>query len=137
MSEPTAKPRPFHLAGRIFFGLMTLLLLYAVAVQYNDPDPIRWMVIYGVAAVLCGVAASGRRLPRATIIVPAVIAAAWAAWTASVVYGGGPLNQMFPGEPGTGYVIVDTEEGREMGGLIIVTLTLLLLAAFNRTPSRS
>ena len=25
---------------------MAVLFLFAVAVQYNDPDPLRWMVIY-------------------------------------------------------------------------------------------
>jgi len=32
--------------------LMAALFALCVALQYNDPDPIRWMVIYGVAMVL-------------------------------------------------------------------------------------
>ena len=37
-------------AVRIIFSV--LLVLFAIF-QYNDPDPILWMVIYGMAALLC------------------------------------------------------------------------------------
>lgn len=37
-------------AVRIVFGL--LLLLFAV-VQYNDPDPEVWMLVYGIGVALC------------------------------------------------------------------------------------
>lgn len=29
---------------------LTLLFIYALAVQYNDPDPALWVAIYGLAA---------------------------------------------------------------------------------------
>jgi hypothetical protein len=32
---------------RVANAVMTLLFLVATFVQYNDPDPIRWMAIYG------------------------------------------------------------------------------------------
>ena len=35
-------------------ALMLPLFVLSVVVQYNDPDPIRWMSIYGAAAVVCG-----------------------------------------------------------------------------------
>jgi len=39
--------------------LAVLLGLFA-AVQWNDPDPLEWMLAYGAVALLCGLAASGR-----------------------------------------------------------------------------
>lgn len=46
---------------RVLSGLMAGLFALAVAVQYNDPDPGRWMALYGAAAaVACaGVADAG------------------------------------------------------------------------------
>ena len=40
-----------------------MLFLYATAVQYNDPDPFRWMVAYGVGALLSGSAAVRGTVP--------------------------------------------------------------------------
>jgi transmembrane protein TMEM220 len=31
---------------------MALLFAFAAALQFNDPDPIRWIAIYGAACVL-------------------------------------------------------------------------------------
>jgi hypothetical protein len=40
--------------------IMFFLLLLCIAVQYNDPDPIVWMLIYGYAALVTGMAIAGR-----------------------------------------------------------------------------
>lgn len=42
---------------RAINGLFCLILLLFAAVQYNDPDFLFWFVIYGLAALLCGLAA--------------------------------------------------------------------------------
>jgi hypothetical protein len=36
------------------------LFLFAAALQYNDPDPLRWVAIYVAAAVSCAMTARGR-----------------------------------------------------------------------------
>jgi hypothetical protein len=33
---------------------LSILFLFATAVQYNDPDPVQWMLIYGSSAIICG-----------------------------------------------------------------------------------
>ncbi len=38
---------------KLLNSVMLLLFTLAVVVQYNDPDPVLWMLIYGVAAALC------------------------------------------------------------------------------------
>ena len=42
---------------------MAVLFAFAAAVQCNDPDPLRWMAMYGLAMLACGLALAGR-LPR-------------------------------------------------------------------------
>ncbi len=41
-------------------GAMSLVFVASAAVQWNDPDPLIWMALYGLAAVLAGTAAAGR-----------------------------------------------------------------------------
>lgn len=38
---------------RILNGVMFVLFVLAAAVQYNDPDPVLWMVVYGAGALCC------------------------------------------------------------------------------------
>ena len=92
---------------------MAVLLLYAVAVQYNDPDPLRWAALYGSAAVVSGVLAL-RALPAGVPGIVAAIALAWCAWLASRVIGQQPVWE---------------EEGREMLGLLIAGGWMALDAA--------
>ena len=39
---------------------MSAVFILSAAVQWNDPDPLAWIGIYGLAAVLSGAAAAGR-----------------------------------------------------------------------------
>ena len=92
---------------------MAVLLLYAVAVQYNDPDPLVWVAMYGTAAAVAGVLAV-RALPAWVPAIVGAIALAWCAWLASRVLGQQPLFE---------------EEGREMLGLLIAGGWMALDAA--------
>ena len=42
---------------RIVSGILAVLLVVFVVVQFNDPDGPVWMVIYGIGAVWCLIAA--------------------------------------------------------------------------------
>ncbi|WP_436641611.1 transmembrane 220 family protein [Microbaculum sp. FT89] len=42
---------------RIVYGVICVIMLLFVGVQYNDPDGPLWMLIYGVPALLAGLAA--------------------------------------------------------------------------------
>ncbi len=46
---------------------MTAVFGLAVAVQWNDPDPGMWMVLYGAAAAVSAAAFSGRYFPTVTL----------------------------------------------------------------------
>ena len=46
--------------NRIFFGIWTLLFLLFAFWQWNDPDPLIWISIYGFAALMSALSAAGR-----------------------------------------------------------------------------
>jgi len=103
---------------------MAIVLMLCVAVQYNDPDPVRWMTIYGLALAACLLFVSGKlRWPF-----PAAVGAAallWAATIAPRVIGTNePMNEVF----GTMRMVSEAvEEAREIGGLLIVAFWMLIL----------
>jgi len=38
---------------QILLGLFSLLLFFSAVVQYNDPDPLHWIFLYGFSSILC------------------------------------------------------------------------------------
>lgn len=117
---------------RVANGLMAALFLIAVAVQYNDPDPLRWMAIYGLAALACLLTLRGR-LPRLAPILIGLAALAWAATIAPGVVGRVSVGDLFESyamksEP--------VEEAREMSGLLIVTVWMAVLTLVGSRPAR-
>ena len=117
---------------RVLTGAMAVLFLFAVAAQYNDPDPLRWMAIYGLAALACGLWLA-RRLPRWIPVVVGIAALAWAATLAPRVVGRVSVGDLFESyamksEP--------VEEAREMGGLLIVAVWMAVLTLVGRRPAR-
>jgi len=100
--------------------LLAAYFAMCVGLQYNDPDPIRWMVIYGAAMVI------SVQLPRTPAAVPAgyvvgLIAAVWAGYLVYRIWGLVTLGDLprKMGEKGGA-----VEEEREAGGLIIEALWL-------------
>ena len=111
----------FMRAMRLVSLAMAALFVYSVAVQYNDPDPIIWMAIYGGAA-LFSILCTFRRIPFALLLVYGLVSLIWAATIAPLVIGKQSL--------------IDSEEGREMLGLLLVTVWSFVVAAFVRRQSR-
>lgn len=103
--------------------IMAFVFLLCMAVQYNDPDPLRWMTIYGLALIGCVLYIGRLRWPF-----PAAVGVATLLWAASIVphvMGKSvPMNEVF----GTMRMVNETvEESREMGGLLIVAIWMLVL----------
>ncbi len=57
---------------KIFSIIFATIFLLFCFVQFNDPDPILWIVIYGAMAVLC-IMAIFKRYPRPAYIVLLVL----------------------------------------------------------------
>ena len=108
---------------RLIAASMCVLFVLSVAVQYNDPDPVRWMLIYLAAATSCVLAALGRDhriFPAAVALVELV----WAAMLAPQVIG-----SVQPGELLGAWEMKDArvEVGREMYGLLIIAAWMSLI----------
>ena len=115
---------------RVVNALMAALFVFAATVQYNDPDPLRWIAIYLAAALACALAVAGRlRWP-----VPALVALAALAWAATLAPG--VLGRVGPGEMFGAWEMRDAavEEARESYGLLLVAawMGVLAVVAFRR-----
>jgi hypothetical protein len=106
---------------------LLLLFLFSVAVQYNDPDPIRWMAIYGLAAVATGLELAGRGIWWVSAPVGAT-ALLWALTFAPRIAGRVPFREMFSAWEMKN---IDVEEAREMYGLAIVAVWMAVLTFAN------
>jgi hypothetical protein len=122
------------MAFRVVSALMTVLLAVAVAVQYNDPDPVQWMAMYGVACVLSAVAVMRGRAPWAWAAAVGLVALVWGLVVAQGAYGRSHLTEMFQSwemkSPGV-------EEAREASGLLIVAAWMAVLAIQARIMGRA
>ncbi|HYM81621.1 MAG TPA: transmembrane 220 family protein [Candidatus Limnocylindria bacterium] len=73
------------MAFRILCGVMAVLYLFSVVVQYNDPDPFQWIALYLSGALLSALAAKGQ--PRFPWIVPTLIGVVALIWGLSLLPG--------------------------------------------------
>jgi hypothetical protein len=102
-----------------------VLFLYAVAVQYNDPDPLAWMFLYGVGALFCGVAAVRGDIPIRPVVGWAVVSLGMAALDG--ILGTGQTDPM-GGFPHWG--ALRDEVVREVLGLMLMTGWMVALAVW-------
>ena len=102
---------------RVFAGLGAAAFVGFAGLQFNDPDPVGWVAIYGCAAVACAFVAAG----RGPWWVPAAVAVAaflWALLLVPEVLGHLALADLTR-EMNT--QMPEIEVGREIGGLLITT----------------
>ena len=103
-------------------------LLASVAVQYNDPDGLLWMAIYGAGAAACMGFALGRLRAWQALTV-AVVALIWALTLIPDFWGQVQVGELFES---IGMKTVAVERAREFGGLAIVFVWMSFLAARTR-----
>jgi uncharacterized membrane protein (DUF485 family) len=108
--------------------VMTALYLFSAALQYNDPDPLRWIAIYTAAAV----GAAFLPLRRWAIpfsLVVAVAALVWAAVLTPEIWGRVGFTDLWRKMSEKGGAV---EVEREIGGLVIVVGWLVFGAVYRR-----
>ena len=114
---------------------MALLFAFAAAVQFNDPDPIRWIAIYTAACALSLVMFFKRRVPPAMVIAVLVIALAWAA---TIALGGPTASEYEHMFDAWEMKSPSVEEAREASGLLIVAVWMMVLTIrARRAPVRT
>ncbi|MFT7594763.1 MAG: hypothetical protein ACI8R4_002087 [Paracoccaceae bacterium] len=105
---------------RIFSGIFCISMALFTVVQFNDPDASLWIVIYGVAAIWCGLAAFR----------PSLIAVGWGRrlLILSVLLGLIGAIWYYPKTPGFWHTDVwwVTETAREGMGMIIAFVAILV-----------
>ena len=109
---------------------MLLLFTLGAVVQVNDPDPVRWIAMYALAAAACLLSL----LRRVHWTLPALLSAvalAWALTLAPRVVGRVPFREMFGAFEMRS---VGIEESREMYGLLIIAAWMAVLALRRRGP---
>jgi len=114
---------------RIASAVMALLFFVCILLQYNDPDPVQWMAIYGAATIVCGAYAWRGRMPAAVPLVVAGVAILWGVFIALDIHGHFEWHHlaesMHAGTP-------QIEESRESLGLFIVAAWMLAIALGGR-----
>jgi len=105
---------------------MAILFSLSVGLQENDPDPIRWMLLYGAAGV-CAAALPYRRVAAIPAFAVGLVAAAWGAYCIRQVAGVIEFSDLFLKMSEKGGAV---EVGREAGGLVIVAVIMLGGAGF-------
>jgi hypothetical protein len=106
------------------FILATMFLLFAL-VQINDPDPVIWILIYGIMSVLC-VLAAFNFYPRIVIIILGIVYLGYSvyyfpglrAW-----FGTEDKSELFDNVAKMEHAYI--EESREFLGLMICVAVLL------------
>jgi hypothetical protein len=111
---------------------MAAYFVFCVAVQYNDPDPIRWMAIYGAALVISALLPLHRATARDAALVGFAVGVFALVWSAILIYGiWGKVTFMdtFTRMSEKGGAV---EEEREAGGLLIEGVWLSLAGLYRR-----
>jgi len=111
--------------------LMAAVLGLSVAVQYNDPDPWRWIAIYGAGAAISAVLPARRGLAIVALVI-GLISLAWAIYLIQGVWGIISLSDLPTKMSEKGGAV---EVGREAGGLVIEGVWLLVAASYRGSRS--
>ena len=117
---------------RVASAVAALLFFLAAWLQLNDPDPLRWVLLYGAAGLLSAGSAL-RQLPAGA---PATVLGLCALWLAVLVVGGLPDEpQPMAYGPQDGWLA--DEIVREGGGLLLVAAWMVALLWRGRGSSMS
>lgn len=106
--------------------LLAVLFLLFAFVQVNDPDPVIWILIYGVMAVACIMAAFRKYYPLAHVVVLIVYIAYSFEFVSGVAewFRSDDKSMLFDDIAKMQYPYI--EESREFLGLMICILVLIM-----------
>ena len=103
---------------------MAVLLAAAAAVNLNDPDPVRWVAIYGAACIVSMLVALAASVPPSVPGIVGAIGLVWAVIWSRRVKSFDLYSRMFDEWQMKSVAI---EEARETCGLLIVALWMIAI----------
>ncbi|MEJ7602305.1 MAG: transmembrane 220 family protein [Kofleriaceae bacterium] len=106
--------------------VMAALFVLCAVLQYNDPDPVRWMAIYGAGAVVSALMPARKPVAGLGMLV-GLACAIWSIWLIHATWGLIALSDLTSKMSEKGGAV---EAGREAGGLAIEAVWLLAASAF-------
>lgn len=109
---------------RIAHGVLAALFALSLALQFNDPNPWPWVAVYGVSAVVAGLAAAGRP-PRKLAWAVVAVCAAWEIHYLRVGAEHVPFGSLVQDWHMTDQTVVD---GREFYALMLMAGWMLVVA---------
>lgn len=107
---------------------MAVLFLISAILQYNDPDPAMWMLIYLVATVF-SVLTPHRKMSSFLYLGVIAICLVWIAIISPDMWGHIGFGEMFEEMKATKPLV---EIGREVGGLLIIAIWMGVAGWYNR-----
>jgi len=107
-------------------GVMAALFAFAAAVQYNDPDPWRWVIVYSGAGLVALLVAVRGVIPLTAAVIVGVVALLWGLSIALRIPSLDVYGYMFDAWEMKSEPI---EEARETTGLLIVAGWMALVVA--------
>lgn len=112
----------------IFNSIFVFIFLLSALVQYNDPDPVKWIAIYLSGVVMCILNLIHRQrvwLPPTLLLISLV----WIAFLLPGVFSQGSLSEI---ADSPFMKVRPIEEAREAGGLLLVALWAAIVWVLNR-----
>jgi apolipoprotein N-acyltransferase len=114
---------------RVLDVLMAVVFAASAVLQYNDPDPWPWILIYAAAAVVCALTAARRSRGQLAPVLVGLAAVLWAAWILARLPGGVDWPHLAESMKASNPRI---EESREALGLLVVSGWMLFIAGRRR-----
>ena len=99
------------------------MFLASAVLQYNDPDPLPWMLVYGGGGVACLVARPGR-VGQGLPVVVGTVSLVWALWLLPEVIPEFRFGDLFLAMKAETPAI---ELGREALGLLMIAAWMIVL----------
>jgi Transmembrane family 220, helix len=105
---------------RILSGLMVLLFVVSIILQWNDPDGYLWTLVYAPPAFFSVTYVLGKHYMWLTLL-------GFVLYVLAAIYWCPPLGNLSGN-------FIDNEEVREAGGLLVSAIWMGILSLASRTP---
>lgn len=114
---------------RVFQIVVLVVFVFGAALQYNDPDPVRWMAMYLAAAAVAALALRRHPATAPAAAVVGLVALIWSLTYLPAVLRHGQVLSMFDEWEMRNEEVL---QNREMFGLMIIAAVMAVL--FWRSP---